>query len=153
MTSAAPSAGVVRRRGMPWHRQIGRGSALACLSRRSRSLFARGDGDLPLPKLVKNTMLTAKSPVSGECRVNQKINKNAGKTDSQPTRSNSSTYSTKEGGDSVMFMKRIMGAAALGAALMLGSGLLASPAQAGYIVTLKQVGGNVVATGSGRIDL
>src|SRR5438067_7554152 len=27
------------------------------------------------------------------------------------------------------------------------------PAQAGYIVTLQQVGGNVVATGSGAIDL
>jgi len=56
---------------MPWHRQIGRGSALACLSRKSRSLFARGDGDLPLPKLVKSTMLTAKSPISSECRVKQ----------------------------------------------------------------------------------
>jgi hypothetical protein len=32
-------------------------------------------------------------------------------------------------------------------------GLSISPAQAGYIVTLQQVGSNVVATGSGAIDL
>ena len=31
--------------------------------------------------------------------------------------------------------------------------LIGSPAQAGYIVTLEQVGSNVVATGSGAIDL
>jgi hypothetical protein len=39
-----------------------------------------------------------------------------------------------------MFVKRMAGAAALGAALLLGSGLLASPAQAGYVVTLEEVG-------------
>jgi hypothetical protein len=36
---------------------------------------------------------------------------------------------------------------------MIGFGLSAPPAQAGYIVTLEQVGSNVVATGSGTIDL
>jgi hypothetical protein len=51
------------------------------------------------------------------------------------------------------FMKRIAGVAALGAAMLLGSGLLASPAQAGYVVTLQEVGNDVVATGSGPIDL
>lgn len=49
------------------------------------------------------------------------------------------------------FKKRIAGAATLGVA-MLGSSLSAPPAQAAYIVTLAQVGGNVVATGSGAID-
>jgi len=51
------------------------------------------------------------------------------------------------------FLKRIAGAAALGAALMFGSGLLGSPAQAGYIVTLQEVGSDVVATGGGEIEL
>ncbi len=37
-------------------------------------------------------------------------------------------------------------------AMLIGSGLSA-PAQAGYMVTLDEVGSNVVATGSGTIDL
>jgi len=37
--------------------------------------------------------------------------------------------------------------------ILIGSGLLAPPAQAAYIVTLAQVGSDVVATGSGTIDL
>jgi hypothetical protein len=44
------------------------------------------------------------------------------------------------------------GMTALGAALLLGGGL-AAPAQAGYTVTLAQVGSDVVATGVGSIDL
>jgi hypothetical protein len=39
------------------------------------------------------------------------------------------------------------------AATLIGCGLAASPAWAGYIVTLDQVGPNVVATGSGALDL
>jgi hypothetical protein len=50
------------------------------------------------------------------------------------------------------FMQKLAGAA-LGAALLFGSGLLASQAQAGYVVTLQEVGGDVVATGRGPIDL
>src|SRR5436190_8170014 len=38
-------------------------------------------------------------------------------------------------------------------AIVLAWLLSARPAQAGYTVTLQQVGGNVVATGSGAIDL
>jgi hypothetical protein len=38
-------------------------------------------------------------------------------------------------------------------AIAVAIGLSASPAQAGYMVTLAQVGSNVVATGSGPIDL
>jgi len=37
-------------------------------------------------------------------------------------------------------------------AMLIGSGLSAPPAQAAYIVTLEQVGNNVVATGSGTIN-
>lgn len=51
------------------------------------------------------------------------------------------------------FVKRTAGAAVLGAALLLGSGLHASPAQAGYVATLAEVGNDVVTTGSGGIDL
>jgi hypothetical protein len=51
------------------------------------------------------------------------------------------------------FIKQIASAAALGMALLLGSGLLASPAQAGFVLTLEQQGNDVVATGSGPIDL
>jgi len=38
-------------------------------------------------------------------------------------------------------------------AVVIAWGLFVRPAQAGYIVTLQQVGSNVVATGSGAIDL
>jgi hypothetical protein len=53
---------------MPWSRQIGRVSALRCLSWRPQSPFAHGESDLPLRQPVRSTMLTAKPPVSGECR-------------------------------------------------------------------------------------
>jgi MYXO-CTERM domain-containing protein len=49
------------------------------------------------------------------------------------------------------FVKRIAGRAALGAAMLVG--LSATPAGAGYIVTLEQIGSSVIATGSGPIDL
>jgi hypothetical protein len=51
------------------------------------------------------------------------------------------------------FVKRVAGPAALGVATLIGSGLSAPPAQAGYVVTLTQQGSNVVATGSGILDL
>jgi hypothetical protein len=47
------------------------------------------------------------------------------------------------------FIKRIAGAAAISAAMLVGL----SVAQAGYVVDLTQQGGNVVASGSGEIDL
>jgi hypothetical protein len=50
-------------------------------------------------------------------------------------------------------VKQMAGAAALGAAMVIGCGLSAPSAWAGYIVTLTQQGSNVVATGSGPIDL
>jgi len=50
------------------------------------------------------------------------------------------------------FRKQIGGAAVFGMAMVIGSGLSAAPAQAAYIVTLAQVGSNVVATGSGTLD-
>jgi len=50
-------------------------------------------------------------------------------------------------------MKRMVGATALGVTMLIGSGLSVPPAQAAYMVTLEQVGRNVVATGSGPIDL
>src|ERR1700719_2617380 len=48
-------------------------------------------------------------------------------------------------------MTFIKGAASLGAAMLIG--LSAPPARAGYVVDLTQQGSNVVATGSGPIDL
>jgi PEP-CTERM motif len=45
----------------------------------------------------------------------------------------------------------IKGSASLGAAILIG--LSAPPARAGYVVDLTQQGSNVVATGSGPIDL
>jgi hypothetical protein len=44
-------------------------------------------------------------------------------------------------------------AAGLGVAMLMGLGLFAPPAQAAYTVTLTQVGSNVVASGSGTINL
>ena len=51
------------------------------------------------------------------------------------------------------FRKQIGGAAALGVAMLVGFGLSAPPALAAFIETLVQQGSNVVATGSGTIDL
>jgi PEP-CTERM motif len=48
---------------------------------------------------------------------------------------------------------RFPSAAAFGMAMLIGCGLAARPAQAGYVVTLTQEGGDVVATGMGPIDL
>src|SRR5215204_2469301 len=49
------------------------------------------------------------------------------------------------------FVKKIAGRVALGAVLLLGP--IASPTQAEYVVTLEEVGNDVVATGSRLIDL
>src|SRR4051812_47973303 len=57
------------------------------------------------------------------------------------------------GGNNMTFLKRVAGAVTLGAALLLGSSPISSPAQAGYVVTLEEVGSAVVATGSGPLDL
>ena len=51
------------------------------------------------------------------------------------------------------FGKRMASATALGVAMLTGYGLSAPPAQAGYVVTLTQQGSDVVASGSGAIDL
>ena len=47
-------------------------------------------------------------------------------------------------------MKRIVGAVALGVPMLIGSGY---PVRAGYIVDLAQVGSDVIATGTGTLDL
>lgn len=51
------------------------------------------------------------------------------------------------------FMKRISVTTALGAAVLTSFIFCVTPAQAGYVVDLTQHGTNVVATGSGAIDL
>jgi hypothetical protein len=51
------------------------------------------------------------------------------------------------------FVARIMGAAVICAATLLGSALSVPPAQAAYTVTLEQDGLNVVADGSGTLDV
>jgi hypothetical protein len=50
-------------------------------------------------------------------------------------------------------MKTALSAAAIGVAMLTGYGLSAPPAQAGYVVHLTQEGTDVVAIGSGPIDL
>jgi hypothetical protein len=57
------------------------------------------------------------------------------------------------GGNSMMSVKRMASATAVGAAMLISGGLLATAAKAAYVVTLEQVGSNVVATGSGTLDL
>ena len=56
-------------------------------------------------------------------------------------------------GKTMAITTRIPFAAALGAAMLIVAGLLASPAQAGYVMTLEQLSGDVVGNGSGTIDL
>jgi hypothetical protein len=52
-----------------------------------------------------------------------------------------------------VFIKKISCASALVLALLIGCGLSGPPAQAGFIVDLTEMGSDVVATGSGTIDL
>ena len=53
-----------------------------------------------------------------------------------------------------MILPRLIAATlALSMAVLFNSGLISSPARAGYVVTLEEVGSDVVATGSGPIDL
>jgi PEP-CTERM motif len=54
-------------------------------------------------------------------------------------------------GDAMTFVTRMASGTAIGAALLIG--LSAPSAWAGYVVDLTQVGSDVVASGSGRIDL
>jgi hypothetical protein len=56
------------------------------------------------------------------------------------------------GRHAMIFARWITGAVTIGAGVLIGSGLSA-PAQAGYIVALTQQGSNVVAAGSGTLDL
>jgi PEP-CTERM motif len=51
------------------------------------------------------------------------------------------------------FLDRMASATAFGAAMLIGTGLSAPPAEAAFVMTLEQDGPNVVATGSGTIDL
>jgi hypothetical protein len=53
----------------------------------------------------------------------------------------------------MMFAKRMKGAAAFSGALLIGCGLSVPLAKAGYIVMLVQDGNDVIATGSGTLDL
>jgi hypothetical protein len=53
----------------------------------------------------------------------------------------------------MIVVKWMSGPAAMGMAILLGSGLSASSGSAAYIVTLVQQGGDVVETGSGTINL
>jgi hypothetical protein len=50
------------------------------------------------------------------------------------------------------FAKQVVGAAILAVAFV-GSSVITSPAYAGYLVTLEEVGSDVFATGSGSLDL
>lgn len=51
-----------------------------------------------------------------------------------------------------MRLSRQIGSVALGTAMLFGAAL-SSPAKAGYVVTIVQDGSNVVATGSGSLDV
>ena len=68
MTGARPSKTGNQGRGMPRYRQNG---ALSAFSRRqppASIALARGDGDLPLAKLIEEVILASEPPESGECR-------------------------------------------------------------------------------------
>lgn len=53
----------------------------------------------------------------------------------------------------MIFPKQMRGAAAFSVAMLIGCGLCVPLAHADYIVTLDQQGNNVIATGSGTLDL
>jgi hypothetical protein len=58
----------------------------------------------------------------------------------------------QKGEKTMKTLEQVAGAVALGG-VVIGCGLFAPPARAAYVVTLTQEGSNVVATGSGTIDL
>jgi hypothetical protein len=51
---------------MPWYKQSGAFQRWGAVSRRLRTPFARGDGELPLRKSFKGAI---KPPESGGCRL------------------------------------------------------------------------------------
>ena len=62
-------------------------------------------------------------------------------------------HAQRGNGGSTMFVKRVAGAAVLGAALLFGFSPLAPQAQAGYVVTLQQQGGQIIQTPTGPIEV
>ena len=54
---------------MPWYKQSGAFQRRAAVNHQLRWPFARGDGELPLLKAGKSTILGPKPPESGECRL------------------------------------------------------------------------------------
>ena len=57
-----PSAPGNEERGLPWYKQSGAFQRRAAVNHQLRWPFARGDGDLPLPKPVRNAILASKWP-------------------------------------------------------------------------------------------
>jgi hypothetical protein len=54
---------------MPWYKQSGAFQRRAAVNHQLRWPFVRGDGELPLLKAGKSTILGPKPPESGECRL------------------------------------------------------------------------------------
>jgi hypothetical protein len=61
MTSASQVHGAMRER-YAWYKQSGAFQRRAAVNHQIRWPFARGDGDLPLPKPVRNAILASKPP-------------------------------------------------------------------------------------------
>jgi hypothetical protein len=58
-------------RDVPQYKEIGASQHWDAVNRQLRSPSALGEGDLPLPKLVRTAILPSKLPESGECRFIQ----------------------------------------------------------------------------------
>ena len=58
---------------MPWYKQSGAFQRRAAVDHQLRWPFARGDGELPLLKAGKSTILGPKPPQSGECRIHWSV--------------------------------------------------------------------------------
>src|SRR5438270_13661175 len=105
--------------------------------RRSRCRYPRTRQRLAARDGARRSVAGARTPPVRDVRGPQKI---------------AATPDAGTGG-STMFVKRVAGAAALGMALLLGSSPLAPQAQAGYVVTLQQQGGQIIQTPTGPIEV
>ena len=108
-----------------------------------------GAGENPVWKLVKIMIDKVAAFCSGS-KLMQLVGLEANEGGLRVSTKTLHNYNSMKTNPSLKFFQPA-GAAAL--AIVIACGLSVRPAQAGYIVTLEQVGPNVVATGSGAIDL
>ena len=86
---------------MPWYKQSGAFQRRAAVNHQLRWPFARGDGELPLLKAGKSTILGLKPPEFGECRL-KRVSNGAGIGSCRRAVANNDATKGSKGGEAVV---------------------------------------------------